>query len=271
MALALPFACSGATDDSTTQEPEAGRPSFGGGGNGAGGSGQEGGGAPPVGGTGGRSGGGIGDGGVAGEGAGAPAESGGEAGGSVGGSSSGEGGGGEGGARLDLLGGSCGAPGEGGADTGGTSSVGSALPSCLRELLRSCPVKVICETEDGPCCSADGSERVRTEGPDCFNNEERVYRADGSLCYSITTVAHPSMACENPVSTYRDGDGQVVGYASETISGMGANRTYSCAGTDERSLCRGVGTPTCEGPEWSDGPLIERSPGDCEEPASERP
>jgi len=107
----------------------------------------------------------------------------------------------------------------GGDATGGTSGAGgmTLLPRCLQELETACPIPASCAA---PSADAGGFVRVCTSGGgQCESDagtpvQQQVYKADGSLCYTLTTETSPFAACEHATYTWTDATGNVVARGS---------------------------------------------------------
>ena len=79
----------------------------------------------------------------------------------------------------------------------------------------------------------DGGSCNLTGDPD----ETRVFKPDGSLCYSVQISSRPDMACEVLAIVWRDASGQEVasayGYPKFLPSCFDAAPTVTCKATGE--------------------------------------
>ena len=121
------------------------------------------------------------------------------------------------------------------------------FPTCVRDLEALCPVEAVCQA---PSVDAGGFVRACASGgpgvgPNCTDSGTQaqiaVYKADGSLCYTLGFEVLISHACEAATYTWTDSSGQIVatGFSGEGFlqvgcgSDLGVNPTTVC----ERGVC----------------------------------
>jgi hypothetical protein len=180
-------------------------------------------------------------------------------GGSDNGGTNGGGNGGTGGASVGGTGGASAGVG-GRVDAGGDARDGASgaggkilLPGCLQELEAVCPIAASCAAPSVDAggfvrvCTSGGNQCVRDAGPPV---QQQVYKADGSLCYTLTTDS--SGSCEYSSYTWTDATGHVVARGSfnaqtpppfilniACVTDAGSNDSVTCVAGD------GAVTPGC--------------------------
>ncbi|HMF42358.1 MAG TPA: hypothetical protein VKQ32_16915 [Polyangia bacterium] len=163
--------------------------------------------------------------------------------------------------RLDGGTAGGGAAGTGGSQdgtlgTGGTSGTGGAPvgppPSCVLDLIASCPLTGSCQDElsDGgqmeKWCFDNGATVSETTSGNCSGTTgqttivQEARRADGTLCYSIEDTCYCGMFCEEHTLTWKNGAGTVV--ATGTFE-LGFTSTVTCAATGESCSGTANGSP----------------------------
>jgi hypothetical protein len=132
---------------------------------------------------------------------------------------------------------------------GGSSSPKVPPPACLAKLFASCELKGACTVEDVNqdgsrlrYCFTSGVKLVSNRGTECGNREDQVYASDGALCYSRSTAAYATHACEGRTVTWADGAGEPIATANPiaiaTPFGPAAEGLQiSCAGGGEQARC----------------------------------
>lgn len=131
----------------------------------------------------------------------------------------------------------------GGGASGGTGGAPKAeenLPRCLADLVAPCTCKG--PSACGPqSCFAPGVTRTTTrpDGGSCnFTgdaDEIKVYKAGGTLCYSVQSSGRPDMACEVLTIVWRDAAGQ------EVASAHGYPSFGTCATLAPPVTCKATG------------------------------
>jgi len=132
------------------------------------------------------------------------------------------------------------------AGTGGEDdSVEAALlqlPSCVRNLLRSCGTQGQCRVQPGTqrYCYDSGARAEYTLNSLCADGgrrEVRVTKPDGSLCFTFEEVSFGfGQLCENGQYTWRDATGTVIATGG-FHTGVGPPITIECAIVDDRARC----------------------------------
>lgn len=168
----------------------------------------------------------------------------------------------DGGAGASMsTGGTSGGGGAGGVVfTGGNGGAGGSalLPPCLQTLFASCPTSGACQfeapsTTSNRTCFANGArtENTRTDGCDGTGRTvSRVYKADGSLCY--TKEVKVGLVCESEHVTWTDATDVVIATGDARVG----ENSVACAsgetGTCTRAQCSlgsvwgGPPGPLCE-------------------------
>lgn len=126
--------------------------------------------------------------------------------------------------------------------TGGSPSIEARVPRCLADLVAPCT----CQWAGGSCgvqtCFAAGVTTATTdpEGGACNStndwSETRVYKPDGSLCFSVRRSYRMNFGCESGTITWWDAAGQMVatadGYGGQNACGI-VTPTISCSAVSE--------------------------------------
>jgi len=154
--------------------------------------------------------------------------------------------------------GSAGGAGSGGSGAGGTA--GWVIPSCLADLMRTCPTSGMCREARDPdganhrICYASGV-KVTTPSSSCSaggRSLTRVTKPDGSLCYTLEeSGVTMGMACENGSYTWRDAANKVVATGGFAGGLGGRYLMVVCPGTGEQNTC----STAAECPDRSDFPF----------------
>jgi hypothetical protein len=161
-----------------------------------------------------------------------------------------------------------------GATGDGDAGAPFAVPQCLRDLFAACPLEGQCVQTDLAApqvrsCFDNGTEQLFVRGTPC-GIDTRVYRGDGSLCYSAS-VGPANSACEGVVITWKDAEGAVVATAFYYPNGssFAPSATITCAVGGEKSDCYSTMIGGCD---WSGWPhLPECAPGVCGTDATSAP
>lgn len=105
-------------------------------------------------------------------------------------------------------------------DAGGDASGDGGmilLPGCLQELEAACPIAASCAAPSVDAggfvrvCASGGGQCAVDAGPPLL---QQVHKADGSLCYTLTTETSLNTACEYAAYTWTDAIGNVVARGS---------------------------------------------------------
>lgn len=127
--------------------------------------------------------------------------------------------------------------------TGGGAE--AAVPGCLRELVAACTCQGpgICGGQQ--TCFSVGVTTATTVpdgGPCNFSaeyTETKVFKADGSLCYSVRSLAGVDTACESASFSWLDAAGQVVASADGFLASSSCGSQtppVTCAATGENGV-----------------------------------
>jgi hypothetical protein len=135
---------------------------------------------------------------------------------------------------------------DGGVDaSGGASGAGGMilLPRCLQELEATCPIPASCAAPSVDAggfvrvCSSGGNQCAVDAGPPF---QQQVHKADGSLCYTLTTETSLLAACEHAEYTWTDAAGNVVArgrFSAEAITFVLQISCVTDAGSNDSVTC----------------------------------
>ncbi len=146
------------------------------------------------------------------------------------------------GAGVGGAGGSVGGAGAGAGNLGGSAGLPVRMPDCLVELYALCPASGAClqerGTESTTYCYESGT-KGEVFWPVCDGTfTDTYYKADGSVCFTLTTSLPLTLGCENYARTWKDADGVTVATGSYYSVSLGEGRVQ-CSDGGDSTICPG--------------------------------